>query len=186
MILTSFLIPTYAQMLGTLSSWLDKAETQLPAGQAERLLAARLAPDMFPLATQIRFACRQAQEGIYRMQGKDFTASMDTLLNEGRNAGERPGTLAQARAHIAETLTVVESASASDGEIDPASPIDHALPNGMILDVTAERYARDWALPQFYFHLITAYAILRSQGIDLGKADYVQHLLPHLRHAATA
>jgi hypothetical protein len=56
----------------------------------------------------------------------------------------------------------------------------------MILDVTAERYARDWALPQFYFHLITAYAILRSQGIDLGKADYVQHLLPHLRHAAAA
>lgn len=186
MILTSFLIPTYAQMLGTLSLWLDKAETQLPAGQAERLLAARLAPDMFPLATQIRFACRQAQEGIYRMQGKDFPASLDTLLNEGRNAGERPGTLAQARAHIAETLTVLESASASDGEIDPASPIDHALPNGMILDVTAERYARDWALPQFYFHLITAYAILRSQGIDLGKADYVQHLLPHLRHAAAA
>ena len=69
---------------------------------------------------------------------------------------------------------------------DDDRPVSFDLPNGMVFDLTAAAYVRDWALPQFYFHLITAYAILRSQGIDLGKADYVQHLLPHLRHAAAA
>jgi hypothetical protein len=51
----------------------------------------------------------------------------------------------------------------------------------MIFDLTAEQYVRDWTLPQFYFHLMTAYAILRSAGVDLGKADYVAHMFPYLR-----
>jgi len=55
------------------------------------------------------------------------------------------------------------------------------LPNGIIFDMTGEQYARDWALAQFYFHLITAYAILRSQKIELGKADYVPHMFAYLR-----
>lgn len=65
--------------------------------------------------------------------------------------------------------------------MDPETPIAHALPAGMIFDLTAEQYVRDWALPQFYFHVMTAYAILRSEGVDLGKADYVAHMLPYLR-----
>jgi hypothetical protein len=69
--------------------------------------------------------------------------------------------------------------------IDPATAIAHALPNDMILDLTAAHYARDWALPQFYFHLITAYSILRAEGIDLGKVDYVAHMIPHFRAPAT-
>jgi len=59
--------------------------------------------------------------------------------------------------------------------------IVHELPNGMIFDLTAEEYARDWTLAQFYFHIMTAYAILRSEGVDLGKADYVPHMLTYLR-----
>lgn len=59
------------------------------------------------------------------------------------------------------------------------------LPNGMIFDMTGERYARDWALAQFYFHLMTAYAILRSRNIELGKADYVPHMLAYLRPGST-
>lgn len=55
------------------------------------------------------------------------------------------------------------------------------LPNGMIFDMTGEEYVRDWAVPQFYFHLNAAYAILRSHKIDLGKADYVQHMFAYLR-----
>lgn len=57
---TDILVPTYVNMLQALSAWLDKAEVQRPDGAAEALLVARLAPDMFPLATQIRFACVQA------------------------------------------------------------------------------------------------------------------------------
>ena len=60
--LTDLLVPTYRNMLGTLRGLLEKAESQLGSSGAEVLLRARLAPDMFPLATQIRFACLQAQE----------------------------------------------------------------------------------------------------------------------------
>lgn len=55
----------------------------------------------------------------------------------------------------------------------------------MVFDMTGEQYARDWALAQFYFHLITAYAILRSRKIDLGKADYVPHMFAYLRPEST-
>jgi len=51
----------------------------------------------------------------------------------------------------------------------------------MILDLTAGQYVRDWALPQFYFHVVTAYSIIRAQGIELGKADYASHMFAHLR-----
>ena len=186
MTLPKLLVPTYVQMLGALSAWLAKAEAQRSDGGAEVLLAARLAPDMFPLATQIRFACVQAQEGVFRLQGRDFPPSLQVLLDEGRNGGERPGTMADARGRIAETVAVVEAAAAEGIAIDPATPIAHALPIGMTFDLTAEQYARDWALPQFYFHVITAYAILRAQGIDLGKADYVAHMFAYLRRPETA
>lgn len=181
MTLPNLLAPTYLQMLNALSTWLNKAEAQTPPDKAEALLAARLAPDMFPLSTQIRFACVQAQEGMARLRQQPLPPSVATLLDEGRNAAEHPGSLADARTRIAETIALVQQAATDAPAIDPATPIAHALPQGMIFDLTAEQYARDWALPQFYFHLVTAYAILRAQGIDLGKADYVAHMFQYLR-----
>ncbi|MDB5700923.1 MAG: hypothetical protein JWL66_1122 [Sphingomonadales bacterium] len=186
MTLPDLLIPTYVQMLGVLSTWLTKAGAQRSAGDAEALLATRLAPDMFPLATQIRFACRQAQEGVFRIRQHDFPPSLQTLLDEGRNAGERPGTLADAQARIAETLAVLAAAAGESITISPATPIAHALPDGMTFDLTAEQYARDWALPQFYFHVVTAYSILRAQGVELGKADYSSHMFAYLRSPTTS
>ncbi|MDP1026346.1 DUF1993 domain-containing protein [Sphingomonas sp. KR1UV-12] len=180
MILPELLLPTYVQMLGALSSWLGKAAEQRP-DDAEALLTARLAPDMFPLSTQVRFACVQAQEGVFRLRGETFSPSITTLLDEGRNAAERPGSIADAQARIGETLAVVERAASDMPSMDPATAIAHALPQGMVFDLTAEQYARDWALPQFYFHVMTAYAILRAQGVMLGKADYVAHMFAYLR-----
>ena len=181
MTLPDILAPTYIQMLGALSTWLGKAETQRPAGAAETLLTASLAPDMFPLATQIRFACVQAQEGMYRLSEQELPPSIKVLLDEGRNAADRPGSIADARARIAETVAIVEAMAADAPAIEPATPIAHALPQGMVFDLTAEQYVRDWTLPQFYFHVMTAYAILRAQGVELGKADYVAHMLAYLR-----
>ena len=186
MTLPDLLLPTYGQMLKALSAWLAKAESQRAPEQAGALPAARLAPEMFPLATQVRFACVQAQEGMFRLQGQEFPASLHTLLDEGRNAGERPGTIADAQARIAETLVLIEAVAAEGVAIEPATPIAHSLPNGMTFDLSAEQYARDWALPQFYFHVMTAYAILRAQGVELGKADYVAHMFAFLRAPATA
>ncbi|WP_339867706.1 DUF1993 domain-containing protein [Pseudohongiella nitratireducens] len=181
MTLTNLLVPTYTQMLGTLSGWLKKAQEQLPETEAEALLSARLAPDMFPLSTQIRFACVQAQEGIFRLKGEAFPTSVNELLEEGRNAGEQPGSLADAQARIDETVALLNSLTPDALDANTDKPLAHELPNGMILDLTTEQYARDWALPQFYFHLMTAYAILRSEKIELGKADYVAHMFPYIR-----
>ena len=175
-----FLGPTYLQMLGALSTWLDKAERQFPDG-ADDLLQARLAPDMFPLATQVRFACVQALEGMYRLKGEDFPDAVGALLEEGRNATDRPGTIADAQRCIAETLQTIEALTGQAAGTDPQRPVAHALPNGMVFDFTAAGYARDWAIGQFYFHVMTAYAILRHRGVELGKADYVGHLLPLIR-----
>lgn len=177
--LTALLIPTYKQMLAALSAWLDKAKAQHPT--ADALLSARLAPDMFPLATQIRFACVQALEAACRLQDKAFPDSIATLLDEGRNAADRPGTLAQAQVRIAETLALLDGLSPTALDIDPETPIAHTLPAGMIFDMTAVQYARDWTLPQFYFHLMIAYAILRANGVELGKTDYVAHMFGFLR-----
>ena len=179
--LSEYLAPTFIQMLTALSGWLDKARAE--AADADRLLSARLAPDMFPLATQIRFACVQAREGVYRLRGEEFPRAVEALLDQGRAADSHPGTIADAQACIAETIALVESLGVADcdPDPDPDRPVAHALPNGMILDLTARQYGRDWALSQFYFHVMIAYAILRSQGIALGKADYIAHMLPYFR-----
>lgn len=179
--LADMLVPTYRQMLRALSSWMAKAEAQIGAGTADRLLSARLADDMFPLATQIRFACVQAYEGVLRLQRADFPSALTTLLDEGRDAGERPGTIADACARIDEALAFLHGQDGGALHVDPATPIAHGLPQGMIFDLTAEGYARDWTLPQFYFHVMIAYAILRREGVELGKADYIAHMLGFLR-----
>src|SRR6476469_10258386 len=98
-------------MLQVLKDLLDKAEAQLGQSQAEALLSGRLAPDMFPLATQIRFACVQAQEAPMRLMGRPLEP-LNELLDEGRNAGERPGTLTEARASIDQAVALLDSLDA--------------------------------------------------------------------------
>ncbi|MET1757026.1 DUF1993 domain-containing protein [Novosphingobium sp. RD2P27] len=178
---TTLLIPTHTHMLKALSGWLEKAEVQRGEAGAGAILSARLAPDMFPLATQVRFACVQAYEAAHRLRGLAFPALIGELLDEGRNAADQPGSLASARARIAETVAFLETLEPGALDVSADSPIAHELANGMIFDLTAEQYVRDWALGQFYFHIMAAYAILRSEFIEVGKADYIPHLLPHLR-----
>lgn len=181
MSLTQLLVPTYTQMLTTLSGWLKKAQDQIPKIDAEALLSARLAPDMFPLSTQVRFACVQAQEAVFRLRGEAFPQSINELLEEGRNAGERPGSFADAQARIDETIALLDGLAPDALDRNSNKLIEHKLPNGMVFDLTAEQYARDWTLPQFYFHLMTAYSIMRSEKVELGKADYVPHMFAYLR-----
>lgn len=173
------LAPTYEQMLAALSRWLEKAEAERPE-DPDAILAERLAPDMFPLSTQVRFACVQAQEGMCRLAGKPFPPSVAELLQEGRNAEEHPGSIADAKARIADTLAFVREAQ-KEAHAEDQTLIAHEIPIGIVFDFTAEQYARDWAIGQFYFHVTSAYAILRHSGITLGKGDYVAHLLPFAR-----
>lgn len=171
---TELLVPTFRQMLGALAGWLGKAD-------GEAILSARLAPDMFPLATQIRFACVQAWEAACRLRGLAYPPSIAVLRDEGVHAGELPGTLADARARIDETLAMLDALASGALDMAEDAAIAHELPMGMIFDVTAAGYVRDWALPQFYFHLMIAYAILRAGGVAIGKVDYVPYMFPYLR-----
>lgn len=176
---TDLLVPTYAQMLRALSRWLEKAEGQLE--DPEAVLSARLAPDMFNLSTQVRFCCVQAYEAAARLKGEALPQIAQDMLDEGRQGSEAPGTLAAAKARLAETLSFLDALPADALDAGSDRDIEHKLPNGMVFDMTGRQYTRDWALPQFYFHLMTAYAILRQQGLELGKADYVSHALTYLR-----
>jgi uncharacterized protein len=179
MTMTNLVVPTLTQMLRTLNGWLAKADAQM--ADADQLLSARLAPDMFPLSTQVRFTCIQALEAIHRLRGETFPAILNELRDEALGAGERPGAIADAQARIDQTLALLESLAPDALDGDEDRPIAHEIPNGMIFDLTALQYARDWAVPQFYFHLMTAYAILRSEGVALGKVDYVTHMFPFIR-----
>ena len=180
MSLTRRLVPTYRQMLRALSGWLDKAREHGGA-DAEEVMSGRLAADMYPLSSQVRFACLQAQEVTYRLRGESLPPALDDLAREGREAGERPGSISDAQGRIAEALARLDAVGPHGLDAGVDRPVALELPTGMIFDMTGEDYARDWALPQFYFHLVTAYAVLRNRGIPLGKADYVPHMFGYLR-----
>lgn len=181
MSLTNLLVPTYTQMLQGLSGWLDKAQKQIPEAEAEALLAKRLAPDMYPLSSQVCFACFQAQEATFRLRGESLPDALEQVARAGQNAGEQPGSLADAQVRIDDALSLLGGLEPDALDAGAERTITLELPNGIIFDMKGEQYARDWALAQFYFHLNTAYAILRSQGIELGKADYVPHMFAYLR-----
>jgi len=185
MTLTNLLVPTYRQMLETLAGLLDKAQKHSP-DQAESLLTARLAEDMLPLAAQVRFAAFQAQEAVFRLRGQPVPEWLDAIAAEGRSAGDAPGTMADARARLDDALSFLADVSekALDAGADHTVTIE--LPSGLTFDMIGEQYARDWALPQFYFHVITAYAILRHTGLTIGKADYVPHMFAYLRPGTTS
>ncbi len=167
-------------MLQTLAGLLDKARRQVP-DQAESLLSARLSADMLPLAAQVRFAVFQAQEAVFRLRGEPVPEWLHAIAAEGRNAGETPGSMANAMKRIEGALAFL--ADVSDHALDAGAGLSIAieLPGGITFDMTGEQYVRDWALPQFYFHVITAYGILRNQGLEIGKADYVPHMFAYLR-----
>lgn len=180
---TDLLVPTFTQMLKAFSAWLDKASAHAEArGDAvDALLSLRLAPDMYPLAAQVRFPCFQAHEAVHRLCGEPLPESVEEVRREGWNAVEQPGSLKDARARIADALSLLNGVEAGALDEGANRPIALELPNGMIFDMTGAEYARDWALPQFYFHVSTAYAILRNHGVELGKADLVPHMFGYLR-----
>lgn len=164
----AMLVPNFTNLLGALSNMLDKVGD-------DALLDSKLADDMFPLAAQIRVSCDQAVQAIQRLSGKTLDASPDNDTS-----------IAAAKARIAATIAWLGTIDEADLAADE-SAVSFELPNGMAFDMTAFEYARDWSLSQFYFHVIAAYAIMRNQGVALGKADYVPFMFKYLRKApATA
>jgi hypothetical protein len=165
------LLTTYDNLLASLDGMLAKAAGH-PDGDA--LLERRLAEDMFPLARQIRFACNLPGEAMAAVAGAGFSSSdIDDT------------TLSAARERIAATRSLITGWRGTPFGADDAA-VEFSLANGMTFDLDTVGYVRDWALPQFYFHLTAAYAILRAAGVPLGKADYVGHMFRYLRQPPAA
>jgi hypothetical protein len=164
-------LATYANMLGTLDHLVTKAEGH---AKGEALLQARLAEDMFPLATQIRFTLDQVVTALNRL-GNAGAAANDSEIT----------TFAEAHARITAARELVAN---TDPATWPASGdmVEFTLPNGMAFAMQAHEYCRDWATPQFYFHLMAAYAILRAEGLAIGKIDYVGYMMRYIKQPTTA
>lgn len=180
---TNLLVPSFIHLLGALHAWLEKAETHVETTGMNKddLMALSLAPDMYPLSAQVRFACFQALEPAYRLRAIAIPENILKIREEGWVSREQPGSLADSRRRIQETLSLLADLPKDALDTGSDLPIALDLPNGIIFDMTGDQYARDWALPQFYFHLNTAYAILRNHGVDLGKIDYVPQMFAYLR-----
>lgn len=162
-------LATYANMLGTLDHLVTKA-----AGheKGETLLQARLAEDMFPLHTQIRFTLDQVVTALKRLGKLELPFDESDITS-----------FAEAHRRIA---AVREMVANTDPAIWPAAgeTVEFTLPNGMAFAMQAHEYCRDWATPQVYFHLMAVYSILRMEGLAIGKADYVGHMMKYLKQPA--
>ncbi len=158
-------ITTYRNMLTALSGMLDKATAHKAA---DTIIDGRLAPDMLPFATQIRMLAN------FPRQSLNMISSAELASNE-----DDPTTLAEAKARIAETLVMLDTFD-EQTLLSDDSMVDLELPNGMKFRLSVADYVADWSFPNFYFHTSIAYAIMRSLGVELGKADLVPHMLRHL------
>ncbi|MCL9982095.1 MAG: DUF1993 domain-containing protein [Erythrobacter sp.] len=162
-------LATYTNMLGTLDTLVVKAAAH---EKGEALLQARLAEDMFPLHTQIRFTIAQVIVALDRLGSLGLTTDDSDITS------------------FAEARTRIAAAQALVAGTDPATwpgahdMVEFDLPNGMGFVMQAHEYCRDWATPQFYFHLMAAYAILRTEGVVIGKIDYVGHMMKYLKQPA--
>jgi hypothetical protein len=162
-------VDSFVPMLESLTGWLDKGAAHAEANKLD-LVNARLAPDMYTLAQQVQVACHLACDAAARLTGgaPAIREDVETTL---------PGIKAQ----IARTIDHLRSvpAAAFDGaeERDCSVPI----PDNLVIAMDGLRFLRAWSLPQFYFHVVTAYDILRHSGVVIGKRDYLSQLIGFIR-----
>lgn len=156
-------IPVFAKMLGNLAAVLDKAAKHCEAAKIDpnALLAFRLYPDMFPLTRQVQIATDQAKGGAARLAGlevpkyDDSEKSFDDL-----------------KARIAKTVAFVNGITPE--QLAGSAARDVTLPlGGNPVTFKGEWYLKHFVMPNFYFHITTAYDILRHNGVALGKRDFI-------------
>ncbi|WP_296677155.1 DUF1993 family protein [Novosphingobium sp.] len=160
-------VPHVVAMLGNMKAWLDKAAAQ---GDETVMLNARLAPDMHPLPRQIQMASDGAKGAAARMIGDDAPAMPDT-----------ENSFAELKDRCDKTIAYLRSFDPASFNAGAQREIVLTFPNGAGIKFdTAERFLNGFALPNFYFHATATYAILRQQGAELGKADFLMHLAPFM------
>ena len=156
-------VPVFARMLGNLLVWLDKAEAHAQAKKFEPsvYLAARLAPDMLPFTKQIQIACDMVKFGVARLSGV-----------EAPKFDDNEASIAELRERVHKTLEFIKSVPAA--KIDGTDDNDVTIPRrDGTMTLKGEVYLKHFVLPNFYFHMTTTYALLRHNGVELGKMDFL-------------
>jgi hypothetical protein len=158
-------IQQFKKVLSNLDKWLDTATAfgEKKKFDANTLLQARLAPDQFPFVKQVQIACDTAKMAAFRLAGKEPPAQED---NEK--------TLEDLHARVRACVKHLETFKESDfvGAEGRMVPVKFMPGKGFL----GSDYVSEFAVPNFYFHATTAYAILRHNGIDLGKGDFLGSL----------
>lgn len=156
-------VPVFVRMLGNLVGWLDKAEAHAHEKNFESTvyLAARLAPDMLALPTQIQIACDAAKYCVARLAGVEAPVFADDEKS-----------FDDLRQRVKKTIDYLESVAAA--QIDGSDAREISVPRRAgAITMTGESYLKYFALPNFFFHVTTTYALLRHNGVELGKLDYL-------------
>ena len=156
-------VPVMTRFLTNLKTILAKAAAHAAANKIDEaaLITARLYPDMFAFARQVQIACDNAKGAVGRLAGVDIPKHADT-----------EATFADLTARIDKTLAYIAGVPASAFEGRGDAQIVLAFGDWR-QEFTASGYLRTWALPNFYFHVTTAYDILRHNGVPVGKMDYL-------------
>ena len=157
-------LPVFIQFLGNLRHILGKAQADVAKrGYDEQALVQyRLSPDMLPFKTQICIACDAAKLCAARITGLD-APKYDNTEN----------TLAELITRVDKTIAWLETVPHSGMEGQDDKEITFPVGRDKTRTLTAENYLKTWALPNMFFHITTAYAILRHNGVTLGKGDYL-------------
>ena len=158
-------IPHFVRMLGNLSSIMDKAKTHAEIMKIDEsvLINARLAPDMYPLSQQVQIATYMAKACSVRLAGLEVSSYE-----------ENETTFSDFKAGIDETIAFLQGIDSERIDNSYDQPITIKM-GGKEVVYISQVYLLDVIIPHFYFHVTTAYSILRHHGVELGKKDYIDN-----------
>ena len=156
-------VDVFTHALGSLSAVLEKGQAYATQRKFEPavLLASRLAPDMFPLTRQVQLACDLAKNSVARLAGEEPPRFPDTEAS-----------FEELHARIARTLDYLKGVPSSALEGAETRDINVPTRDGT-LEFKGLEFLQYWAIPNVFFHVTTAYAILRHNGVELGKRDFL-------------
>lgn len=155
--------PRFISILSNLSAILDKAQAHADAKKIDPLVLTsdRLFPDMFAMARQVQIACDAAKGCVARLAGVEIPKHEDTEK-----------TLAELKARIAKTVAFIESIKPAQLDGTEDKDIKFKI-GGHELAFKGMQFLLDFAIPNFYFHITTTYNILRHNGVEIGKRDFL-------------
>jgi hypothetical protein len=157
-------LDTFVPALRSLSGLLDKGAEYARAKGTDlaALLKERLAPDIFPLSSQIQLACHHAKDGIARATGQT-PPKIDI----------KELTFDEHKALVEQTVQTITGVNVQAFENAEDRKIELSLQGSRIFEANGLQFVQHWSIPHFYFHVVTAYDILRHLGVPFGKRDYM-------------